>query len=205
MRRLVRWWPLFTGEFARLVVPGCLVTVPLSYLALDRWLQEFALPRRTWSHPLRNRRRGRYRPGAGGGRVTGDEGGTGKPPQTCCGTSSERTAEVGDIWLIWAGASCVGIPGREGLLPVSEAGDGAASGTEGGLRGRQHSPPASSAGGASQNSSSQVRVPDLVRAAVLSHCRPLSCPLVDTSVSPATTAHDSAILPERPNCLSEKG
>ena len=33
---------VFTGEFARLVVPGCLVAVPLSYLALDRWLQEFA-------------------------------------------------------------------------------------------------------------------------------------------------------------------
>ena len=33
---------VFTGEFAKLVVPGCLVAVPLSYLALDRWLQEFA-------------------------------------------------------------------------------------------------------------------------------------------------------------------
>lgn len=31
---------VFTGEFAKLV--GCLVAVPLSYLALDRWLQEFA-------------------------------------------------------------------------------------------------------------------------------------------------------------------
>ena len=33
---------VFTGEFAKLVVPGCLVAVPLSYLALDRWLHEFA-------------------------------------------------------------------------------------------------------------------------------------------------------------------
>ena len=33
---------VFTGEFAKLVVPGCLVAVPLTYLALDRWLQEFA-------------------------------------------------------------------------------------------------------------------------------------------------------------------
>ena len=33
---------VFTGKFAKLVVPGCLVAVPLSYLALDRWLQEFA-------------------------------------------------------------------------------------------------------------------------------------------------------------------